>query len=78
LLWTYIVANLGTQDANGSLGIKARAKLSEVLGPGEADRLDVVRGERWTLRQMRDTLVRAGSEGPKATEILYSECRQRV
>lgn len=77
LLWTYIVANLGTRDDNGLLGPRARASFARTLGTGDADRLDVVRGARSTLRGMKETLVRAGLDKPQATEMIFSECNAR-
>jgi len=77
LLWTYIVANLGTKDENGLLGLNARAELVTAIGTTDANRLEVVRGPRSTISGMRDTLVQAGLDTPKATEMLFSECPAR-
>jgi hypothetical protein len=77
LLWTYIVANLGTRDDTGLLGRHARAEVANALGNTDANRMEVVRGARSTISQMRDTLVRAGLDTPKATQMLFSECTAR-
>jgi 3-O-alpha-D-mannopyranosyl-alpha-D-mannopyranose xylosylphosphotransferase len=72
LLWTFVVANLGTRDTVGVLGPRARDRLGQLLGAGVADRLEVVRGKRSTLDKMRQTLAQAGLPVPKATEMLFS------
>ena len=77
MLWTYIVANLGTRDDPGLLGLNARAELARALGTTDANKLEVVRGERSTLSEMRDTFIRAGLDTPKATQMLFSECTAR-
>jgi hypothetical protein len=60
------------------LGPRARAQLSKMLGTVAADRLEVVRGERSTLGNMRETLLQAGLETPKATEMLFSGCTNEI
>jgi hypothetical protein len=77
LLWTYIVANLGTRDEPGLLGPRARAELANALGAMDTNRLEVVRGARSTISEMRDTLVQAGLDTPKATQMLFSEFTAR-
>lgn len=73
LLWTYIVANLGTRDDTGLLGSRARVELATALGATDANRLEIVRGSRSTLTEMRNTFIRAGLDTPKATEMLFSK-----
>jgi len=67
------VANLGTSDNNELLGPRARAKLAKTLGPEDAGRVGVIRGERSTLADMRETFTKVGLETPKATEMMFSE-----
>jgi len=72
LLWTFIVANLGTRDAVGILGPQARMQLGKVIGAKDGDRVEVLRGRRSTLDGMNENLVRAGLPIPEATEMLFS------
>ncbi|OCF33813.1 hypothetical protein I316_04525 [Kwoniella heveanensis BCC8398] len=79
LLWTYIVANLGTLGSSTDTWSNvARVELKDMFGLAEDDndvvKIEVHRGERWTLEsgRMAKMFEQAGWEAPKATEFLFS------
>ncbi|EIW71073.1 hypothetical protein TREMEDRAFT_67553 [Tremella mesenterica DSM 1558] len=78
LLWTYVVANLGTLGPPGLWSISARDELMDMfgMGPGDEDviKIEVHKGERWTIEEgrMEKLFLQAGWEAPKQTEFLFS------
>ncbi|WWC59711.1 uncharacterized protein I303_102273 [Kwoniella dejecticola CBS 10117] len=79
LLWTYIVANLGTLgESPDTWNELARNELRDMFGLNENDddviKIEVHRGERWTLEpgRMAKVFEQAGWEAPKATDFLFS------
>jgi len=75
LLWTYVVANMGTRE--GHWGSVAREEIKDMFGLTDQDddviKIEVHRGERWTLEtgRMQKAFGQAGWESPKATEFLF-------
>ncbi|WVW78190.1 hypothetical protein I302_100141 [Kwoniella bestiolae CBS 10118] len=83
LLWTYIVANLGTLgDSPDTWNHLARTELKDMFGLNDDDddviKIEVHRGERWTLEpgRMARTFEQAGWEPPKATDFLFSSTNE--
>nr|XP_018999326.1 uncharacterized protein I203_08102 [Kwoniella mangroviensis CBS 8507]OCF62787.1 hypothetical protein I203_08102 [Kwoniella mangroviensis CBS 8507] len=79
LLWTYVVANLGTLgESPDTWDHLARAELKDMFGLNDDDddviKIEVHRGERWTLEpgRMARAFEQAGWEAPKATDFLFS------
>ncbi|ORX35916.1 hypothetical protein BD324DRAFT_629532 [Kockovaella imperatae] len=80
LLWTYVVANLGTKNGDGMWGPAARRSLHDLFGlqPEEQkdDHLQVLvrKGNRDTMknRLLEKHLEQAGWELPKTTSMLFS------
>ncbi|WWC68199.1 uncharacterized protein I206_102122 [Kwoniella pini CBS 10737] len=79
LLWTYVVANLGTLgDSSDTWNDQARNELRDMFGLNENDddviKIEVHRGERWTLEpgRMSKVFEQVGWESPKATDFLFS------
>ncbi|KAK8847626.1 hypothetical protein IAR55_005485 [Kwoniella newhampshirensis] len=77
LLWTYVVANLGNLESWDQWGPDARKELRDMFGLTEHDddvvKIEVHRGERWTLEpgRMDKVFEQAGWEAPKATDFLF-------
>lgn len=81
LLWTWIVANMGTISGSQDRWDDAtRTAIKDLFGFTENDtdvvKIEVHRGERWTLEpgRMQKAFEQAGWEAPKATEFLF--CKQ--
>lgn len=80
LLWTYIVANIGTINP-GLWATEARERIADLFGLGsgreDVDQVELHKGERWTLSPHRfeNVFKQAGWEPPKATEMLFCESR---
>ncbi|WWC86667.1 uncharacterized protein L201_001544 [Kwoniella dendrophila CBS 6074] len=79
LLWTYVVANLGTLgESSDTWNHLARNELKDMFGLNENDddviKIEVHRGERWTLEpgRMARAFEQAGWDAPKATDFLFS------
>ncbi|ORY21754.1 hypothetical protein BCR39DRAFT_553054 [Naematelia encephala] len=78
LLWTYVVANLGTLERSGVWSDVARKDVMDMFGLAEDDddviKIEVHRGDRWTLEdgRMQKVFEQVGWEGPKATTFLFS------
>lgn len=71
------MAKIGGTD--GNWGNAARTELRDMFGLTESDddviKIEVHRGERWTLEKGRMSKVfeQAGWEAPKATDFLFCE-----
>lgn len=89
LLWTWIVARVGSLPAwtdnylGGKVdvwGEEARREIMDLFGLSEADeditRLEIHRGERWTLEEerMSANFHNLGWEAPKETSFQWCEC----
>ncbi len=72
------MANIGTLEY-GVWDVDAREEIDYLFGLGEGDedviKIEVYRGERWTLENGRIGKVfeQAGWEAPKETEFLFCE-----
>lgn len=79
LLWTFVVAKLGSLRPDGSLGDLARIELAKLLNlerDSRNSRIEVIRGKRETLSTIADVWEQAGLQVPQATEMLFcGSCR---
>lgn len=79
LLWTFVVANMGTLDGSGLWATAVRTELLDLFGLDAGDEdveeIEVHRGERWTLERdrFRRVFEQAGWEPPKATDFVFCE-----